>query len=71
VCHSQHVQSTNLNNFFKPWITKGLLKSIRIKNKLFYSGEKGKYKQYINKITMLTKLSKTNYYHNNIHKDIT
>jgi hypothetical protein len=23
----------------KPWITKGLLKSIRIKNKLFYSGE--------------------------------
>jgi hypothetical protein len=47
----------------KPWITKGLLKSIRIKNKLFYSGEKEKYKQYRNKISTLTKLSKTNYYH--------
>ena len=43
--------------------TKGLLKSIRIKNKLFYSGEREKYNQHRNKISTFTKLSKTNHYH--------
>ena len=48
----------------KPWITKGLIKSIKIKNKLFYSGDKDKYKLYRNKILLLTRLSKKLYYHN-------
>ena len=34
----------------KPWITKGLLKSIKIKNALFASGDIDKYKFYRNKI---------------------
>lgn len=48
----------------KPWITKGLLKSIKIKNRLFYSGDKLRYKVYKNKISSLTRLSKKSYYHN-------
>ena len=32
--------------FSKPWITKGLRKSIKIKNRLFYSGDVLKYKLY-------------------------
>ena len=39
----------------KPWITKGLLKSIKIKNRLFYSGDKIRYKVYKNKISSLVK----------------
>lgn len=35
----------------KPWITKGILKSIKIKNALFASGSVGKYKFSRNKIT--------------------
>ena len=34
----------------KPWITKGIRTSIRIKKKLYFSGDKDKYKHYINKI---------------------
>ena len=34
----------------KPWITKGLLKCIKIKNALFASGDIDKYKLYRNKI---------------------
>ena len=34
----------------KPWITKGLLKSIKIKNALFASGDIDKYKFYRNKL---------------------
>ena len=37
----------------KPWISKGLLKSIKIKNALFASGDIDKYKFYRNKITTL------------------
>ena len=49
--------------FSKPWITKGLLKSIKIKNALFASGDMVKYKFYRNKITTLIRHSKKLYYH--------
>ena len=48
----------------KPWITKGLLKSIRIKNRLFYLGKTAEYKLYRNKISTLIRLSKKLYFHN-------
>ena len=49
--------------YCKPWITKGIRKSITIKNSLFYSGNSEKYKYYRNKILTLTRISKKVYYH--------
>ena len=49
--------------FAKPWITKGLLTSIRKKNKLYLAGQQDEYKCYRNKLTTLIRLSKRNYYH--------
>ena len=48
--------------FSKPWIAKGLRKSIRVKNKLYVSGDRLKYKMYRNKICTLTRISKQQYY---------
>ena len=48
----------------KPWITRGLRKSIKVKNRLFYSGNKAQYKIYRNKILLLSRLSKKLNYHN-------
>ena len=48
----------------RPWITRGLRKSIKVKNRLFYSGNKAQYKIYRNKILLLSRLSKKLYYHN-------
>ena len=42
--------------YCKPWITKGIRKSITIKNSLFYSGNSEKYKYYRNKILTLTRI---------------
>ena len=47
----------------KPWITAGLKRSIRVKYKLYASGDEIKYKYYRNKICSLIRLSKSNYYH--------
>lgn len=44
--------------FYKPWITKGIRKSIKVKNKLYASGETEKYKYYRNKLNSLIKASK-------------
>jgi len=46
----------------KPWITKGLRTSIKIKNKLYASGDLSKYKIYRNRICSLTRISKQQYY---------
>ena len=46
----------------KPWITRGLRKSIKIKNDLFYSGDTATYKLYRNKILSLSRQSKRLYY---------
>ena len=48
----------------KPWITQGLRTSIKIKNKLYASGDVSKYKTYRNKICSLTRISKQQYYFN-------
>ena len=46
----------------KPWITKGLRVSIRIKNKLYASGDVSNYKVCRDKICSLTCISKQQYY---------
>ena len=46
----------------KPWITKGIRISIKVKNKLYVSGDTANYKIYRNKICTLTRLSKQQYY---------
>lgn len=46
----------------KPWITRGLRRSIKIMNDLFYSGDMATYKLYRNKILSLTRQSKRLYY---------
>ena len=45
----------------KPWITKGIRISIKVKNKLYASGDTANYKIYRNKICTLTRLSKQQY----------
>ena len=49
--------------YYKRWITKGIRKSIKIKNSLFYLRCSDKYKYYRNKILPLTQISKKAYYH--------
>ena len=44
------------------WITKGIRTSIKIKNKLYFSGNDAKYKFYRNKICSLTRISKKQYF---------
>lgn len=53
----------NFKQSFKPWIFKGLIKSIKTKNALFASGDTDKYNLYRNKITPLIRLSRNLYYH--------
>ena len=47
----------------KPWITKGIRRSIKVKNNLYCSGETASYKIYRNKISVLTRISKKRYFH--------
>ena len=46
----------------KPWITSGIRAAIKVKNKLYASGDEVRYKQYRNKIYTLIRLSKRKYY---------
>ena len=55
----------------KPWITQGLRTSIKIKNKLYASGDVSKYKTYRNKICSLTRISKQQYYFNFFDSNLT
>ena len=64
---NKHVPMKTISNrqakqFSKPWITKGLRKSIRVKNKLYASDDRVKYKMYRNRICSLTRISKQQYY---------
>ena len=59
----------------KPWITKGILKSIKIKQKMFYThfhsnniSKVSQYRLYANKLNYITMLSKRQYYLNNFDK---
>ena len=47
----------------KPWITKGIRRSIKVKNNLYCSGETASYKIYRNKISVFTRISKKRYFH--------
>ena len=51
-----------LRQLSKPWITKGIKMSIKMKNKLYALGDNVRYKQYRNKISALIRLSKKDYY---------
>ena len=51
-----------MKQFSKPWITKGIRASIKVKNRLYQIGDLDKYKYYRNKICSLTRLSKKRYY---------
>ena len=53
------VSKRQAHRFMKPWITKGLRKSLKIKNALFYSEDIDKYKYYRNKLLTLSRLSIT------------
>ena len=55
----------------KPWISRGLRKSIKIKNDLFHSGNPAKYKLYRNKILTLSRLSKKLYYEAYFNSNLT
>ena len=55
------ISNRKAKQFSKPWITKDLQKSIRIKNKLYVSGELNT-KMHRNKICMLIRISKQQYY---------
>ena len=46
----------------KPWITKGIRTSIKIKNRLYMSGDHAQYKHYRNTISKLTRISKKQCY---------
>ena len=53
-----------IKSFSKPWMTKGIRKSIKMKNKLLDGGNIKLFKIYRNKISTLTRLSKKVYFHN-------
>ena len=54
----------------KPWITKGIRKSIKIKNSLYHSEFEHQYRLYRNKITTLIRLSKKLYFHDYFQRNI-
>ena len=62
----------------KPWITKGLLTSIKTKNKLFRSNVKNNnlenktnYKKYLNRLTHIKNSAKRMYYEKRIKRIMT
>lgn len=57
------ISKRKMKTLLKPWITKGIRKSIRTKNKLLALGDREQYKLYRNKISNLTRLSKKLYFH--------
>ena len=58
------ISGGKIKSFSKPWITKGIRKSIKIKNKLLDGGNIKLFKIYRNKISTLTRLSKKIDFHN-------
>ena len=65
------ISKRSLKKQRKPWITKGIRRSIKIKNSLYYSGDIKTYKVYRNKILMLTRISKRNFFHNYFEDNLT
>ena len=61
----------NLKQLRKPCITKGIRRSIKIKNSLYSSGDITRYKLYRNKTSMLTQISKKTYFHKYFQENLT
>ena len=64
---NKHAPMKNLSKrkakqLYIPWITSGIRAAIKVKNKLYASGDEVRYKQYRNKINTLIRLSKRKYY---------
>ena len=57
------ISKRSINCLKKPWITQDIRRSIKHKNRLFYSGDYSEYKQYRNKLLSITRLSKKNHFH--------
>ena len=56
------ISKRKIKRLAKPGITKGIRRSINVKNNLYCSGETASYKIYRNKISMLTRISKKRYF---------
>ena len=56
------VSKRKIKQIAKPWITKGTRTLIKIKNRLYQTGNCSECKSYRNKIITLTRLSKKQYY---------
>ena len=56
---------------FKPWVTKEIRKSIKIKNDLYCSGDYTTYKLYLNKVLTLTRISKKMYFRKYFEENFT
>ena len=65
------VSKRKLKQLHKPWITRGLKTSIKIKNKLFLTNEHEKYRYYRNKLKILIRASKKQYYFKYFEDNIT
>ena len=63
-------QKQHKNVLAKPWITKGIRKSIKVKNKLLSTGDRNLYKFYRNKILTLTRARKKVYFHNYFQENL-
>jgi hypothetical protein len=59
----KNVTKRDMKNFSKPWITTGIKRSIKEKNRLLTQGEHEKYKYYRNRISTLIRVSKKKYYY--------
>ena len=64
------VPKQRLKLLTKPWLTKGIRRSIHVKNNLFFNSNWNRYKQYRNKLTALIRLSKQKYYQNFFNSNI-
>ena len=67
----RELSNQKLKQLSKPWITKGIRHSIKIKNKLFASGDQARYKIYRNKLSNLIRLSKKYYYAKYFNDNVT
>lgn len=61
----------DVKNLSKPWITRGLQRSIKVKNKFLMAGDTTNYKLYRNKISYLTRINKKHYFHSFFNENIT
>ena len=56
------ISNRKAKQFSKPWISKGLRKSITVKNKLYAWDDRVKYKMFRKRIFTLTRITKQQYY---------